>query len=167
MLDRHVAAKAPHRGRPPPMAATPAAPISPQLRPAALPMSPFTKSAASPSSTWSKARGCTAGCATSAPGRGRHLLLQALLWRRTLHLARPRPFQGLHLVRRGGPQPGLVRAPQTGIDPASPPVAAIDHISLTRAARNAIIFLMPTTRARTAAGSLRTRSDPLCFAAEK
>jgi len=53
--------------------------------------------------------------------RGRHLLLQAGLWRRSLHLARARPLQGLHLVRRGRPQPGAVRSPETGLaDPAGP-----------------------------------------------
>jgi len=43
--------------------------------------------------------------------RARHLLLQTRLWRSTLHLARARPFQGLHLVRRRRPQPDAVRPP--------------------------------------------------------
>jgi hypothetical protein len=34
-----------------------------------------------------------------------------------LHLARARPLQSLCLVRRGGPQPGAVRPPQTDIEP--------------------------------------------------
>src|SRR5437899_8559446 len=83
-------------------------------------MSPSTRSAASPSPTWSRAPGFTAGCATSAPGRD--LLLQTRLWRRTLHLARARPLQGLHLVGGGGPQPGAARPPQTGV--ASPAAAS-------------------------------------------
>jgi transposase, IS5 family len=60
-------APAHRRGRPPPTAATPAAPISTPPRPAVLPTSPSTRSAASPLPTWSKVLGCTAGCATSAP----------------------------------------------------------------------------------------------------
>src|SRR5271166_6605251 len=40
-----------------------------------------------------------------------------LLWRSTLYLARARPLQGLYLVRRGRPQPGVVRPPQAGIAP--------------------------------------------------
>src|SRR5438105_3543144 len=55
--------------------------------------------------------------------RGRDLLLQTRLWRRTLHLARARPLQGLHLVGGGGPQPGTARPPQTGV---APPAAADD-----------------------------------------
>jgi hypothetical protein len=82
--------------------------------------------------------------------------IQARLWRRTLHLARPRPFQGLHLVRRGGPQPGLVRSPQTGIAPSFRQPAAIDHISLTRVARNAILsFLCPPPKREQRTGLLR------------
>ena len=49
--------------------------------------------------------------------RGRHFLLQARLWRGTLHLARARPLQSLGLVGGGGAQPGAVRPPQTGIAP--------------------------------------------------
>jgi hypothetical protein len=47
--------------------------------------------------------------------RGRHLLPQARPRFRTLHLARARPLQDLHLVCSSGPQPGAVRPPQTGI----------------------------------------------------
>lgn len=64
MLDRQIA----RRGRPPPMAAMPAATISSRPRSAACRMSPFTRSAASPLPTWSRALGSIAGCATSAPG---------------------------------------------------------------------------------------------------
>src|SRR6516162_8758749 len=59
------------RGRPPPMVATPAAPISPPPRPAALPTSPSTRSAASPLPRWSRALGSTVVCATSAPASRR------------------------------------------------------------------------------------------------
>jgi IS5 family transposase len=44
------------------------------------------------------------------------------LWRRPLHVARPRSLQGLPLVRRGGAQPRAVRPPQisvAGLRPAS------------------------------------------------
>ena len=51
---------------------------------------------------------------------GRHLLLQTRIRRSTLHLARARPLQGLHLVRGGGPQPGPVRTPQTGLASSAP-----------------------------------------------
>src|SRR5262245_56837231 len=64
-------APAHRRGRPPPMVATPAAPISPPPRPAALPTSPSTKSAASPLPRWSRAPGSTVVCATSAPASRR------------------------------------------------------------------------------------------------
>ena len=37
------------------------------------------------------------------------------LARCTLHVARARPLQDLHLVRGGGPQPGAARPPQTGV----------------------------------------------------
>src|SRR5215831_12363083 len=47
--------------------------------------------------------------------RGGHLLLQARVRRRPLHLARTGALQGLHLVRRGGAQPGAVRPAQTGL----------------------------------------------------
>src|SRR5215831_3670614 len=64
-------APAHRRGRPPPMVATPAAPISPPPRPAALPTSPSTRSAASPLPRWSRALGSTVVCATSAPASRR------------------------------------------------------------------------------------------------
>jgi len=64
-------APAPRRGRPPPMAAMPAAPTWLRPRPAASLMSPSTRSAASPLPTWSKALGSTAACATSAPASRR------------------------------------------------------------------------------------------------
>src|SRR5215472_15814538 len=38
-------------------------------------------------------------------------------------MARARPLQSLRLVRRGGPQPGAVRPPQTGIAPQLAPAA--------------------------------------------
>src|SRR6516165_1569542 len=47
--------------------------------------------------------------------RGGDLLLQARVRRHSLHLARTGPLQGLHLVRRGGAQPGAVRPAQTGL----------------------------------------------------
>ena len=52
-------APAHRRGRPPPTAATPAAPISTPPRPAVLPTSPSTRSAASPLQRWSRALGST------------------------------------------------------------------------------------------------------------
>src|SRR6516162_3341903 len=63
-------APAHRRGRPPPMVATPAAPISLPPRPAALPTSPSTRSAAPPLPRWSRALGSTVVCATSAPACG-------------------------------------------------------------------------------------------------
>src|SRR6516225_3923919 len=109
-----------HRGRLLPMAATPAAPISPPPRPAASPMSRSTRSAASPLPTWSKPVGVPPAAQLPRRHRGRHLLLQARLWRRTLHLARSRPFQGLHLVRRGGYQ-RLRPPPEREQRPVAPP----------------------------------------------
>ena len=47
--------------------------------------------------------------------RGRHLLLQARLWRGTVYLARARPLQGVCLIHGGGPQPGAIRPPQAGL----------------------------------------------------
>ena len=44
--------------------------------------------------------------------RSGDLLLQTVIWRRPLHLARPGTLQGLHLVCRGGSQPGAARPPQ-------------------------------------------------------
>jgi IS5 family transposase len=61
-------APARRRGKPPPMVATPAAPISPPPRLAALPMSLSTRSAASPLPKWSRAHRSTVVCVTSAPG---------------------------------------------------------------------------------------------------
>ena len=42
-------------------------------------------------------------------------MLEARLRRRPMHLARIGPLEGLHLVRRGGPQSGAVGPPQTGL----------------------------------------------------
>src|SRR5271165_5501385 len=103
------------RGRPPPIVATPAAPISPAPSNAVSPTSPFTKRAASPLPTWSKALGSTAACATSAPGSRPHLPLRARLWRGPLHLAGAATLQRLHLVRGRGAQLDAVRPPQTDI----------------------------------------------------
>src|SRR5215472_13834293 len=64
-------APAHRRGRPPPMVATPAAPISPPPRPAALPTSPSTRSAASPLPRWSRALGSTVVCGIFAPASRR------------------------------------------------------------------------------------------------
>src|SRR6516164_3210430 len=57
--------------------------------------------------------------------RGGDLLLQARVRRHPLHLARTGPLQGLHLVRRGGAQPGAVRPAQTGL--AAPDGKAIKN----------------------------------------
>src|SRR5215831_773123 len=108
-------APARRRGRPPPMGPMPAAPISPPPRPAALPTSPFTRSAASPLPRWSRALGLPSSAQLPRWHRGGNLLLQARVRRRSLHLARPGALQGLHLVRRGGAQPGAVRPAQTGL----------------------------------------------------
>src|SRR5207244_11615476 len=79
--------------------------------------------------------------------RGRHLLLQARLWRRPLHLARAQTLQGLHLVSRGRPQPGAVRPPQTGVATlARPKVAAISKITPTGTARSASRVSVATIR---------------------
>jgi hypothetical protein len=83
--------------------------------------------------------------------RGRHLLLQV---RAKCSVGRHR-LQGLHLVRRGGSQPRLVRSPQTGIAPASAQAAAIDHIRLTRVARNTIPSIVPRHQSANSARSLR------------
>ena len=72
--------------------------IGERVRDAASPTWPSTRSAAWRSKTWSRAAGCTAGCETSAPARGQHLLSQARLRPGSFHLARPRALQGLHLV---------------------------------------------------------------------
>src|SRR5215831_18118079 len=64
-------APAHRRGRPPPMVATPAAPISPPPRPVALPTSPSTRSAASPLPRWSRALGSTVVCGIFAPASRR------------------------------------------------------------------------------------------------
>src|SRR5438132_323046 len=84
-------------------------------------MSPSTRSAASPSPTWSRAPGLSPAAQPPRRDRGRDLLPQASLLFGTLHLARARPLQGLHLVGGGGPQPGAARPPQTSV--ASPAAA--------------------------------------------
>jgi len=108
-------APAQRRGRPPPMVATPAAPISSPPRPAALPTSPSTRSAASSLPRGQEPLGLPPSAQLPRRHRGGDLLLQARIWRRSLHLARTGPLQGLHLVRRRGVQSGAVRPAQTGL----------------------------------------------------
>src|SRR2546430_15642104 len=57
--------------------------------------------------------------------RGRDLLSQESLRFGTLHLARARSLQDLHLVRGGGAQPGAARPPQTVIA-SGPPTGSFD-----------------------------------------
>src|SRR5580700_7956834 len=79
--------------------------------------------------------------------RGRHLRLQTRLWWSTLHLARARPLQGLHLVRRRRPQPDAVRPPQIAI--ARAPAGSGGRLGgLSGLARNAIPLLIVTTETR-------------------
>jgi len=91
-------APAQRRGRPPPMVATPAAPISSPPRPAALPTSPSTRSAASSLPRGQEPLGLPPSAQLPRRHRGGDLLLQARIWRRSLHLARTGPLQGLHLA---------------------------------------------------------------------
>jgi hypothetical protein len=75
------------------------------------------------------------------------LLLQTRLWRCTLHLARARPLQGLHLVGGSGPQPGGARPPETGLaSPAAAGDSAAGQINPTDPAR----YTIPSPRAATA-----------------
>src|SRR4029077_6337307 len=92
--------------------------------------------------------------------RGRDLLLQTRLWRHTLHLARARSFQGLHLVRRGGPQSGAVRPPQTGIAASALPSGSSRQLSLTGATRNASPLLAAAIKTRKRSEAQHNRSAP-------
>src|SRR5690242_17450316 len=148
------------RGRPPPMVATPAAPISPPPRPAALPTSPSTRSVASPSPRWSRALGSTVVCAISAPARGGDLLLQACVRSRPLYLARTGPLQGLHLVRRGGAQPGAVRPAQTGLAAPDCKVMETRQIRPSSTARLPIPVEVVATIARNAPVAHRAHVVP-------
>ena len=56
--------------------------------------------------------------------RGGHLLPEARLWPRPLHLARARPLQGLRLVLGRGLQPRASRASPTSLTPTPLPQAA-------------------------------------------
>ena len=105
----------PPRRRWPPMAAS-SPRQSYEARPAACRMSPSTKSAAWRSTTWWKTARFITGYATSCWDQGPASPASTRIWRSTLHLARVSitPLS-LHLVRGGGPQPGPVRTPQTGI----------------------------------------------------
>ena len=67
MLNRHVAFYGGAPDRPPPMAVSQAATISPRRRPSASATWPFTRKPACASWTWSKATGSIASCATSGP----------------------------------------------------------------------------------------------------
>src|SRR5437867_4110441 len=56
----------------------------------------------------------------------------------TLHLARARPLQGLHLVGGSGPQPGPARPPQTGL--ASPAAAGDSAAGRNRPVRPCSLY---------------------------
>src|SRR4029450_3044657 len=60
--------------------------------------------------------------------------------------------QSLYLVRRGGPQSGVVRPPQTGIAASASPRATIGQTGLTSVARNAIPSHCAATITRKCAG---------------
>src|ERR1700758_2270734 len=79
--------------------------------------------------------------------RGRHLRLQTRLWWSTLHLARARPLQGLHLVRRRRPQPDAVRPPEIAIARAPAGSGGRPGV-LSGLTRTAIPSLIITTETR-------------------
>src|SRR6516162_7925658 len=82
--------------------------------------------------------------------RGGDLLLQARVRRRPLHLARTGPLQGLHLVRRGGAQPGAVRPAQTGLAASDCKVIKNRQIRPSSTARLPIPVQVVATNARNA-----------------
>ena len=98
MLDRHIA----HCGTPPRQMAAdgamPAVTISIRPKRVVSAMSPSTKSARSCRCRHGQKRlGLSSAAQLPRRHRGRHLLLQARLWRGTLHMARARPLQSLRL----------------------------------------------------------------------
>src|SRR6266446_1884918 len=91
--------------------------------------------------------------------RGRDLLLQTSLWRSTLHLARARPLQGLHLVGGGGPQPGAARPPETGVaSPAAAGDSAAGQINPPDPTRYTIPAPRAATATRKCAGTCPNRT---------
>src|SRR5205085_11645702 len=78
----------------------------------------FHKKRGLASKTWSRAAGSIEAAQLPRRDRGRDLLPEASLWFGSLHLARARSLQDLHLVRGGRAQPGSARSSHTGIAPA-------------------------------------------------
>jgi IS5 family transposase len=133
MLDRYIARCDTRPARWPLMAVMPAATISIRPKRVASVMSPSTRSAALPSPIWPERLDLSHAAQLPRRHRGWHLLLQARRWRGTLDVARARPLQGVCLVCGGGPQPGVVRPPQTGIKATPlPHIANGDHLNPAR-----------------------------------
>ena len=102
-------------GRPPPMVATPAAPICRRQGPRRCRRRLPQEVRHRHHRDGQEPLGLPSSAQLPRRHRGGDLLLQACVRSRPLYLARTGPLQGLHLVRRGGPQPGAVRPAQTGL----------------------------------------------------